>query len=440
MTATASGTASPTRVRSVADGAPRILQITACAFPPEIRVLKEARSLRDAGFESAVMCPPISGRPAEETWNDIRIFRPDALHGAAGALDKVLYQSTYVSRAWWRAIRQVLAAFQPQVVHVHDIWLARSVFGALRDVPAVKVVMDLHENMPAAVDEYLKGYRGLQKAFNGIFKRRGRVLRYERAVLSRSDLTLVVVEEARTRVLAEHPTLSPDAVVNIENLESKHFLSAQGGQRPAREAEASILYVGGFGPHRGIDTVIEAMQHLKAWGVPVRLDLVGARGGSYVEMLRALTTRLDVWSHVRMVEWVPAETVLSLIQSATIGTVPHHSNPHTDNTIPHKLYQYMIAGTPVLVSTSAPLARTVRAASAGGIFRAGDPRDCADQIRGLLASRAQLARFGENGRAYVLEQGHNWEDESAPRLVEAYARIGIVAPSAGTAVPRGATA
>lgn len=437
MTPMPSVTDIPVAPHGAGDGAPRILQITACAFPPEIRVLKEARSLRDAGFESAVMCPPISGRPADETWNGIRIFRPDVLHGAARAADKVLYQSTYLSPAWRRAIRQVLTSFRPHVVQVHDIWLARSVFGAVR---GEKVVMDLHENMPAAVEEYLRGYRGLQKAFNWLFKSRARVLRYERAMLTRSDLTLVVVQEARTRVLAEHPMLAADAVVNIENLESKHFLSAQGGQRPAREAEASILYVGGFGPHRGIDTVIEAMQHLKAWGVPVRLDLVGARGGTYVEMLRELATRLDVWSHVRMVEWVPAETVLSLIQSATIGTVPHHANPHTDNTIPHKLYQYMIAGTPVLVSTSAPLARTVRAANAGGIFRAGDARDCAVQIRDLLANRERLTRYGDNGRSYVLEQGHNWEDESAPRLVEAYRRLGVVAPSQRVAGGRGVTA
>jgi glycosyltransferase involved in cell wall biosynthesis len=397
---------------------PRILQITACTFPPEIRVLKEVRTLRDAGFETAVLCPPIKGRPARESWNGIEIFRPETLAAAASTVDKLLYQASYFSPAWRRAVREVIAAYQPAVLHVHDIWLARSVFAAST---GQKLVMDLHENMPAAVTEYLKGYRGAQKAFNFLFKPRARVLRYERAVLQKSDRTLVVVAEAGARVVQEHPQLPGDKLVVVENLESKDFLAAAAPEPAIRESVATVLYIGGFGPHRGIDTLIAAMQQLKAWSVPVRLDLIGATAGStYVRMLREQVAALDVASHVNMVEWVPAEKVLSYIRTATIGAVPHHSNPHTDNTIPHKLYQYMIAGTPVLVSTSAPLARTVRAAGAGEVFRAGDAAHCAHVIRDMLRDRDRLRQYGAGGRGYVLEQGHNWEDEAAPRLVRMY--------------------
>src|SRR5207247_8255162 len=82
----------------------RVLQITACAFPPEIRVLKEARTFRDGGFESAVMCPPVKGRPAKEEWNGIRVFRPDVLHAANKPLDKILYQAAFISPSWRRGL------------------------------------------------------------------------------------------------------------------------------------------------------------------------------------------------------------------------------------------------------------------------------------------------------------------------------------------------
>lgn len=398
----------------------RALQITVCNFPPEIRVLKAAKSLRDAGHASAVLCPPMKNRPAREEWNGITIFRPESLAASNGAADKLLFQSAFRSPAWTRAIREVIGEFKPDVLHVHDIWLASSVFAARG---GERVVMDLHENMPAAVVEYLKGFRGAKKLFNWMFKRRSRVLRHERDALAKSDLTLVVVDEAGTRVRAEHPRLAADRVIVVENLESKDFLEVTpSGTAPpvGNDTRPSVLYVGGFGPHRGIDTVAESMKHLKEWGIEVRLDLVGAKPGQYVDMLRELITRHDVWSHVNMLEWVPSEAVLPMIRAATIGTVPHHSNPHTDNTIPHKLFQYMIAGTPVLVSTSAPLARTVGAAKSGGIFKAGDALDCAKTIRAMLADRAALAQMGANGRDYTLAKGHNWEDESAPRLIAAY--------------------
>lgn len=395
----------------------RVLLVTACPFPPEIRVLKEARSLYEAGYGSAVLCPPMTGRPARETWNGIDIFRPESLAAAASTLDKLLYQATFFSPAWYHAVRAVVEEFRPSALHVHDIWLARTVFAARA---GVKVVIDLHENMPAAVVEYLKGYRGALKLFNRTVKARSRVLRYERAVLRRSDRTLVVVDEAADRVRAEHAGLAPDKVVVVENLESKHFLTAPDSDGISPDDTPSILYIGGFGPHRGLDTLIEAMKYLKSWNVTVRLDLIGARPGTYRNMLAELIARLDVGSHVNMVEWVPAEKVLCYIRSTTIGAVPHHSNPHTDTTIPHKLFQYMIAGTPVLVSTSAPLARTVTAARAGGVFRAGDAEHCAEVIRAMLREPDRLRECGANGRAYVIRDGHNWEDEAAPELIRVY--------------------
>src|SRR6185295_13017931 len=191
----------------------RILQITALPFPPEIRVLKEALSLRDAGFGSAVMCPPIKGRPAHERWRDIDIFRPESLAASTTTVDKLLYQSAFYSPAWSRAIGEVIERYQPQVLHVHDIWLGRTAYGASR---GQKLVMDLHENMPAAVVEYLHGYRGAFKVFNAVFKNHARVFAYERDLLTRSDLVLAVVQEARERILEAHSGLDPARVVNVE--------------------------------------------------------------------------------------------------------------------------------------------------------------------------------------------------------------------------------
>jgi len=400
----------------------RILQITALPFPPEIRVLKEALSLRAAGYGSAVMCPPIKRLPARETWRGIEIFRPAALAGAAATLDKLLYQSTFFSPAWYRGLQQVLREYRPDVLHVHDIWLGRT---AWRARTHERFVMDLHENMPAAVVEYQSGYRGAFRWFNAVFKNHSRVFAHERALLERSDLVLAVVQEARDRVLASHPKLDAARVVNVENLESREFLSApSGGQQYIADDHYSILYIGGFGPHRGIDTLIRAMRPLQERKINARLHLVGGKEGTaYLAMLRELIAQLGVASHVNIVPWVPSEAVLSYVNQASLCAVPHHSNPHTDTTIPHKLFQYMIAARPVLVSTSLPLARTVAAADCGVIFRAGDPDDCAAKIAELASDAPRAARLGARGRRYVLEAGHNWEEESAPQLIAAYDRL-----------------
>lgn len=398
----------------------RILQITALPFPPEIRVLKEARTLAEAGYQSAVLCPPIEGRPSRERWEGIEVFRPRSLTGTLFSGDKLLYQAAYFSPSWYRGIREAITAFNPHVVHVHDIWLGRTAFTASR---GRKLVMDLHENMPAAVAEYLDGYRGAFRAFNAVFKTQARVRRYERALLTRSDLVLAVVKEARERVLETHPFLRPERVVNVENLESRAFIAGLTSEAVNASDTGdifSVLYIGGFGPHRGIDTLIRAMHVLKSRRLRARAVLIGARGGPYLDMLRALVTELDVSSHVEIAGWVSSSEVLARIRRASVGAVPHKSNPHTDSTIPHKLFQYMIAERPVLVSTSPPLARTVRAAGAGEVFAAGNPEDCANAIERLASDPTACAAYGKAGRGYVLQQGHNWEDESGPRLLAGY--------------------
>ena len=398
----------------------RVLQMTALPFPPEIRVVKEGVSLQQAGYQSAVLCPPIAGRPERETWRGISVFRPTSLARTATTIDKLLYYTTNVSPAWLAALREVIGEYRPDVLHVHDIWLGRTAFLAATNQ---KIVLDLHENMPAAVVEQQKAFRGVQKWFNGVVRHRRRTLLYERALLQKSDLVLAVVQEARERVLATHPRLDPEKVVNVENLESKTFV-AGGTDTPVIDRDHfSILYIGGFGPHRGIDTLINAMRDVKAWGLNVRLHLVGARTGTYTHMINELIRDLDVASHVAVTGWVSPELVPAYIKQASVCAVPHHSNPHTDSTIPHKLYQYMMASRPVFVSTSAPLARTVKAANAGVVFEAGNAADCAAKIREMTGNPAALEEAGRRGFRYVMQDGHNWEDESAPALIAAYDRL-----------------
>ncbi|WP_028894688.1 glycosyltransferase family 4 protein [Syntrophorhabdus aromaticivorans] len=398
----------------------RILQITYNKFPPEIRVAKEGLSLQGAGYQSAVLCPPFGDQPEYEVWNGIEVFRPRVLNKRS-VLDKLLLISAFHSPSWYRAIRNVISKWQPDVLHVHDIWLGRTAFTART---TEKIVMDLHENMPAAVVEYLKGNHSLRLWFFSLVRSYRRIFAYERSLLERCDLVFAVVQEARERVLINHPALNSDQVINVENLESKRFVAEPGVGLPAfGKDHFSVLYIGGFGPHRGVDTLIRAMTPIKQNGNNIKVQLIGAQPGQYLNMLMQLIKKLGVAERVSITGWVNAENVLANIQQADVCCVPHHSNPHTDNTIPHKLYQYMIAKRPVLVSSSPPLARTVRQANAGMIFRAGDPQDCALKILAMADDQAMCAQFAANGYSYVMEQGHNWEEESAPRLVAAYDRL-----------------
>ena len=83
----------------------------------------------------------------------------------------------------------------------------------------------------------------------------------------------------------------------------------------------------------------------------------------------------------------------------------------------------MISRRPVLVSSSKPLARTVSQANSGLVFKAGDAKDCSEKIAKLVKEPDTCQELAQNGYDYVTVKGHNWEDESAPALIEAYDRL-----------------
>ena len=397
-----------------------VLHVTKAKFPPEIRVMKEAVSLQAAGYKTAVLCPPSGEQNEYELVDNIEVFRPKILRGRS-IFDRLLGEALFFSPSWFKAVREIMTTFKPDVLHIHDIWLGRI---CIKASGRQSIVLDLHENMPAAVHEYRHGYKGLFKLFMLIFQNRQRIFRYERSLVTKSHLTLVVVEEAKRRVTREHPRVNAKRVVNVENLESKKFISKPSSQIPKTDKSLfNILYIGGFGPHRGLDTLVLAMREVKLIYPKARLDLVGARRSQYLEILENLIRTNKVEDVVNLISWVDSDKVLSLIKKAHVCCVPHHSNPHTDNTIPHKLFQYMISERAVLVSSSAPLARTVRAAKAGLIFKAGDPFDCAAKIMKLIEKKDALKVFGKNGYDYVINKGHNWEEVSEKALINAYKEL-----------------
>ena len=80
--------------------------------------------------------------------------------------------------------------------------------------------------------------------------------------------------------------------------------------------------------------------------------------------------------------------------------------PHT---VPHKLFQGMMAAKPLLVSSSVPLKRLVEQYQAGLVFSAGNPGDFAAKVLELYNNKELRARLGENGRRASLEGHLNWE-------------------------------
>jgi glycosyltransferase involved in cell wall biosynthesis len=368
-------------------------------FPPDIRVENEASALVREGHEVHVAC--YSHQRSFEIRKDLaytihKTYIPPLIYKASvGALKSDLY-----FRFWRKYLKGLMRSIAFDAIHVHDLPLARVGYELSRQ-EKIRFTLDLHENWPALLDIATH-----TQTFLGRVLSSGKQWRkYEKKYASLADDVIVVVEEARERLVA----LGTDAArvhVVSNTVDPDHFNFPPQEKDPGH---VTMIYGGGINRHRGLQTVIEALPEIRERIPDIRLRIIGP--GSYTEALKELTATLKVEAQVTFRDRVPLEELLKEVSRANIALIPHLKTPHTDSTIPHKLFQYMYAGIPILASDCAPLKRIIEETGTGLCFRSGDPASFSESLTSLLADKVFLKKIPANGKKWV-EQKYHWANDA----------------------------
>jgi glycosyltransferase involved in cell wall biosynthesis len=385
-------------------------------FPPDPRVANESRSLVGAGHRVFLFCLNLGGAPARETIDGVEIVRHPisrAFWKKASAL--ILTVPAY--RLWFRSrLPGFLRENGIQALHVHDLPLVGEGLRAAR-AAGIPLVADLHENYPAAVRLYAWANRWPGRWL--VDPRRWDA--YEKRVLPQADRIIVVIEEARARLADLGIGLDPARIAVVENtvqVEEFEGFPRDGALTERLARSFTVTYLGTFDRHRGLEAAIDALALVRQALPDARLVLVGA--GAIEGELRRRVDALGVADRVDFEGWQPFSRFPSYVRGSSVCLIPHRKSPHTDATIPHKLFHYMLLERPVLATDCAPIARIVRETNAGLIFPSGD---AAALARALLELRDADRRraMGEAGRRAVLAR-YRW-DITAERLIALYAGL-----------------
>jgi glycosyltransferase involved in cell wall biosynthesis len=320
---------------------------------------------------------------------------------------------------WERAIDNFIADFAPQALHVHDLPLLGAALKVAnnKDIP---VVADLHENYPAMLEETLKVPLHKIVSLGSLASRLSvsvpRWKAYEADVVPRASRIIVVVEEARDRLL---DLGVPEDIVHVVGNYATLDDSGQQEPEPAAvhrtDRRLRVVYAGGFGPTRDLVTVLDA---IKALPEQIRsgfdVKLIGGQGRD-IEQLRRHAATLQIEEHVTLLQWLPRPEAEQLMTEADVGLVPHVKSAHTDATVPHKLFQYMWRRLPVIVSSCAPLERIVNDAGCGLVYRSGDSSDLAFCLTSIRENPERAAAMGNAGHDAVGRK-YSWEHAGAELL------------------------
>lgn len=380
-------------------------------YPQDIRVRKEAESLAAAGIRVCIIARWQKGLARKETNKGVDIVRigVNYSHFVKGIHD-VLFSLFFIDFVFYFGLKKYIKINSVTVLHVHDLPLVKTAKMLLGKEG--KVILDMHENYPEMLEELTLSKKGFLKTFKDqLFFNFKHWKKFEKKNISKPDHIIAVVDEMKEKLIREYK-IDSEKISVISNYEKLNFAqNSQTDEFVFKNDVFYVVYVGGISPVRGLETVIEAISLFKKRNEKVEFILVGSGNQIYLSSLKELSKKLGCSDKVHFLGQKPFSQINYYIENASVNIIPHIKNEHTNNTIPHKLFQIMMQKAPLLVSNCRPMERIVTNHKAGFLFEASNSSDLVEKIHEIRTSMSEVNRRVENAFQAVNEL-LNWEHES----------------------------
>jgi glycosyltransferase involved in cell wall biosynthesis len=358
----------------------------------DARVLREAATLVEAGYDVTIVDVEPERRAHEEILQGVRIrhivmpswFIPTRV------------KPFFVFKAAWMTLRGATAVTRVRAdsYHAHDenALPACSIAARLR---RKKLVFDAHE-LPLT-NPAITRWRTLTTLSRNSLRR---MLRQTSAVITVSPPIGVDLQQ---RYGGPPATLVRNIPAYQPPITSNRLRERLGLARSERIA----LYQGYFLEDRQLDRLVRAARYLEPHH---HIALMGK--GVMQKKLEELIIQEQVGDRVHITPHAPYEELLEWTASADIGVVlyPLGYSPSVDMCLPNKLFEYLMAGLPVLATPLQAVSALISQYGVGRITASLAPAELGQAISGMLGDDEALARYAANTRA-ATKQDLCWEHE-----------------------------
>jgi glycosyltransferase involved in cell wall biosynthesis len=173
-----------------------------------------------------------------------------------------------------------------------------------------------------------------------------------------------------------------------------------------KSRDRAVAYYGGISEQRGIREMLSAMDLL-----PGTLHLKLELGGCfYVKQQEADLAAEPHWKHVHWHGELDRNGIASLLNRVQVGLAVLHPDEAYLTSLPTKLFEYMAAGIPVVVSDFPLWRNIVQGAGCGLLVDPFNVRDIAAAIEHLIRNPAEAEAMGQRGRR-AAEEHFSWANE-----------------------------
>lgn len=270
------------------------------------------------------------------------------------------------------------------IYHLHDPELIP--IGLKLKQRGKKVIFDAHEDLP----KQLMGKPYLNKPLRWVLSKPFAL--FEKLVCGRFDAIVTATPSIRDKFLKMNAN-----VIDINNFP---ILGELADDTPWEQRKNEVCYVGGIAGIRVIRELVKAMSEVD----DVWLNLVGAFSDKALE---AEVAACPGWARVNVLGYLDRQGVAKVMGTSKAGLVLFHALPNHVDAQPNKMFEYMSAGLPLIVSDFPLWREIVDGSECGLCVDSLDIDGIAEAVNYIVSNPLDAERMGNNGKKAVSEQ-YNW--------------------------------
>jgi len=325
--------------------------------------------------------------------------RVDAIYVGRKRSGKLRFLRFYL-RAFSRAVRA-----KAEVYHAQDLYSLPVAYVAARRHGAA-LIYDSHEY-----------YLGMDSLIGRRLERSVWAF-VERVFIGKADRVITVGDAIAETLRARYNIRRPVVVRNCPVFRRSQRSDALREWLGIPKTVGIVLYQGVIDPGRGLLTILESLKRVEG------CYLVMLGDGHILDELKEHARRLGLSDRTFFPGSVSLRDLMRYTASADVGIhLIENTCLNHYYCLPNKLFEYMMAGLPVVMSDFPEIGKVVREAQAGLLVDPADPVQVAKAIERLLKDEGLRRTFSEHGLRAAKEK-YNWERESL-KLERVYRELRI---------------
>jgi glycosyltransferase involved in cell wall biosynthesis len=367
----------------------------------DIRVMRETGILKEQGFEIFVLCYGFR-KQYEVALSGISISRIIISRKLRDLLFFLMNTIPLYEWIWARNIKNLIIRNNIEVLHVHDLYMARAAHTAIKKSGQnVQLILDLHENYPFTITTY-NWTKGFIREF---ISRPYAWQRKERKYLGYANRIIVLSADYRDLLIGRYPGFTKENFVvlpNVPDLSQYKQKSDKPVKSPFKRQSVIIFYYGVIAERRGLFDALEVFTKLVKENNNLNFLLIGPVDKKDKNHFLNLIHQDSIEDHVHYIPWISSTELPAYLELIDICLAPFHKNPQHESGVANKIYEYMLGGKPLIVSDCLPQQKLVEKTNCGLVFTNMEELQAA--IIRLSQDSDLRVTLGKNGYEAVMRE------------------------------------